>query len=586
MKRAFKFHFILFGLILFLFFYLSCGEDTNRMVARVGGKKITTEQFITSFARGKKTAQVRNASIEEKKKHLDILIKKALQVIDAYQMGLDKDSLIQARVEDRAKNFMFRRLVNKNVIDKLIPESKIKDYYRKASKEVKIRQIVVKYDAEVDGSKKRAHDRALEILKKLKTGDKFDVVARKRSEDEETKSKGGILGYLKWGPNAYKNPIYLAAFEMKEDEISEPIEYNNAFYIIKVVHIKRYPAPPYEQQKEQIRQTIFRVYNKEIQQAFDEYLIQLKNKYRLQLEDEGAKIFLSKINKVPTIDSLKKKEPKLIDRFSPADLNVIIARLSFANISIKDVVTRLELYPRHRRPRFRTLDDVKIFVEDRVVNEYILNKEMDASGIEKDPIVKRQVKDYLEEQLIQRAYAERVTKKINLKEEDFKKYFEEHREEFKNPPMREVQEIYVKSKETADKIVKLARAGRSFTALFNQYNEKETLKKNKGKIGYISRGRAGIGKPAFNVEVGGVTDPIRIGNGYSIIKVLSEKPETLKTYEEAQRLVQARVRRLERERLEKEWLESLRKKIDVVIYDKALEEAGKNYIGSDFQLAN
>ncbi|NOZ60085.1 MAG: hypothetical protein GXO74_00235 [Calditrichaeota bacterium] len=560
----------------------SCGDRNKRLVARVGGQKISAEDFIKSFARNKKTNQVRGATLEEKKKHLNGMINNALKLIDAYQSKLDLDTLFQKRLDERSRAIMFRRLVEKKVVEKIVPESRVKDYYHKANREVKIRQIVVKFDPNVPDSRSRALQRARAIVRKLKSGDRFDKIAKSESDDAKTASQGGIMGYLKWGPTSYKNPLYVAVFDLKENEISDPIEVGSAFYIVKVVHIKKYPAPPYEQQKEQIKQAIWRVHNREIEQGFYDYLDQLKKKYRLKYKSAVMQMFLDRINQKPSSPAGEKSKPKKLEqRFSAAELSRVIAELSFTTISVRDVVDVLSIYPSHRRPRFRTLDDVKTFLDERVAQKYLLEKEINVNDLKKDPIVKEQVKNFKEAQLIQMIYRDRVSKKLNLTEADYQKYFEEHREDFKNPPMRDVQEIYVNSKEIAAKVVQLARAGRNFTRLFEQYNKKKSLEKNKGKIGFISRGRGGIGKPAFKVKVGGVTDPILIGKGYSIIKVLGEKPATLQSYDEAKRLVQSRLRRIKKDSLEKQWLESLRQRIDVVVYENALKQTGKKYVGPD-----
>jgi len=55
----------------------------------------------------------------------------------------------------------------------------------------------------------------------------------------------------------------------------------------------------------------------------------------------------------------------------------------------------------------------------------------------------------------------------------------------------------------------------------------------------------------------------------------------LKTFEESKKLVKAKLRRIKTKELEEKWLEDMRKKINVVIYEKNLELAGKYYIGED-----
>ena len=574
---------LLFVLILGIVIFYSCGKRDSQLVARVGGRKITIKDFEKEFAVGKKTQQVRTASLEDKKIFLQKLINKKLKLICAYQNKLNEDETIKKLVEERKKSFMFRRLIEKEVVEKIIPESRVKKYYKNASKEVKIRQIVIKFNKDKPEQKTRALERARKIVRKLKHGDNFATLAREKSEDRQTAKEGGKLGYLKWGPNSYKNPIYVAAFSMKENEISGPIEKDNAYYVIKVIHIKKYQVPPYEQEKERIKQSIFRVHNKEIERAYYDYLDKLKKRYRLKFSDKGMKYFVNKLHKkVSKTDSSKEKKRKSIyDQFSVLELSKVVAELRFKPVTIKDLVETVKSYPSHRRPKFKTVEEVKEFLNGRVIPLLLLEQEIDTKNMRNDEVVKDQIKKYEESLMIRNIYRQMVTDKLKLTDEDLKTFFEAHREDYKHPPMRNVQQIYVKDKKLADKIVRFARNGADFTSLFKKYNEKKALEKNLGKLGYISKGRAGIGRPAFNVEVGGVTDPILIGNGYSIIKVLSEKPEMLKTFEESKKLVKAKLRRIKTKELEEKWLEDMRKKINVVIYEKNLELAGKYYIGED-----
>ena len=222
-----------------------------------------------------------------------------------------------------------------------------------------------------------------------------------------------------------------------------------------------------------------------------------------------------------------------------------------------------------------------ILTLDQIKNWELGNIVVQVIGIKNDDEVKKRIKHYRESLMEKKIYQTQVTDRVRIAEEDIKNYYEEHKDDYRYPPMKDVQEISVKEKTIAEAIVKKARAGRNFTSLFNRYNEKKSLDKTKGKLGFISKGRAGIGKSTFKVKAGEITDPIKIGNTYSIVKVLSEKPATLKTYAEAKRTASARLRRSLLIEREKEWLTELHNRIDVVVYEKNLEQACKKYIGSD-----
>ena len=268
-------------------------------------------------------------------------------------------------------------------------------------------------------------------------------------------------------------------------------------------------------------------------------------------------------------------------RFSEIDNQKIFVEFSFSSFKINYFLKQLKKYPPGRLPKFTTKEQLKSFLNQRIVPVLLLEHEVEKRHLQNDEEVKKQIKDFQESLMETNIYRLQVIDKISITDEKIKKYFNEHRDDFKNAPMRDVQEIYVASKTTAELIVSAAKKGNNFTTLFDKYNEKKALSKNRGKLGFISKGRAGIGKPAFKIKVGEISDPIKIGKGYSIIKVLSEKPETLKTFDESKRIVSARLRRTLNTDREKEWLNRLRKKVSVAIYEKNLDQACKNVYGAD-----
>lgn len=577
MRLTKNFAFVVGVLLLIGVFIFTCGKMKNEYVARVGGRRISVGEFEKAFAEGKRTREIQASSLEIKKKYLEKLIDKKLQLIDAYKTKLDQDETLKKQVEEREKNLLFRRLVEREVIEKIVTEDRIEEYYKNASKQVKIRQIVLNYDKNNPQDKDQKVELAKNIIERIKSGENFSDLAKEKSRDTQSAKDGGMKGYLKWGTASSTNPILVAAFSLKTDEISEPIVAQDGIYIIKVVHIKKLPAPPFEQEKEKIKQSIFRLFNKEIEQAYYDYLKNLKRKYKVNYVENNIDFFFTQLKSKPE----DKNGGSNFDKFSQTDAAKILAEIKFKDIKVSDLLENIKQIPSHRQPNFRTVEDIREYLDKRMIPIYLLEKEIDVSSIKNDKQFKDQIRDIFENLMMREIYQRQVSDNVKLTEEDFKKYFEENRNDYKNPPMRDVQEIYVTDDKIAKQIVTQARAGKNFTELFKKYNEKALNEKNLGKLGLISEGRGGYGKPAFAVKVGGVTDPIKIGRGFSIVKVFSEQPETLKTYEESERLVQARLRRLKTTQVEEAWLAELRSKANIVIYEKNLDQACKKYIGSD-----
>ncbi|CUT04103.1 peptidylprolyl isomerase [Candidatus Chrysopegis kryptomonas] len=115
--------------------------------------------------------------------------------------------------------------------------------------------------------------------------------------------------------------------------------------------------------------------------------------------------------------------------------------------------------------------------------------------------------------------------------------------------------------------------GALFDSLAEKYTERPGMKEKKGDWGLVSSSENEIAWKAWNMKVNEISEPIKFQGGYSIIKVTGKEPSRVKTFEEAFSEVASAVQEQELKRLEKEWVESLKKKYKVVINEKALEKA-------------
>ncbi len=186
---------------LFLFLIIvtlaACSSKKKQVVAEIGDEKIYLGDYETQYLKTQGNMDsAKNSSTEKRKEFLDLYIKYRLKVKDARDRGLLKSEDIQNDLSQYKSNFVTSYLIDKEVV-----EPQIKSLYEKKEYEVRASHILVnlpQQNTSVEDSIK-AYQKANEILKKLKDGEKFEQVAFDMSEDNSAKQNYGDLYYFTAG---------------------------------------------------------------------------------------------------------------------------------------------------------------------------------------------------------------------------------------------------------------------------------------------------------------------------------------------------------------------------------------------------
>ncbi len=104
------------------------------------------------------------------------------------------------------------------------------------------------------GGPQAAKDRADEVLKKIRDGASFDVMAEQNSEDPNF-TAGGTLGVFKAGE--FSAEMEKAVHSLGAGDVSEVVQTRAGFHIIKVLSKKIITDPRFEREKEKIRGQLF-----------------------------------------------------------------------------------------------------------------------------------------------------------------------------------------------------------------------------------------------------------------------------------------------------------------------------------------
>ncbi len=139
-----------------------------------------------------------------------------------------------------------------------IPEDEIKRFYQEnvskfqGDEERHASHILITFGGKTDAAAKAAaKSKALAVLAEVKKApEKFDVLAKKYSQDPGSAQNGGDLGAVKRG--VMVKPFEDAVFSMAPGSVSDLVETEFGYHIIKLTEIKG-SAPTLEEVKNQIR---------------------------------------------------------------------------------------------------------------------------------------------------------------------------------------------------------------------------------------------------------------------------------------------------------------------------------------------
>ncbi len=241
------------------------------VVARVNGVDI--KQSDLNFAASEVGPRLANYTPADRKK---VLLQYVIENELMAEAG-EKDKLNSAaNFADRVKYHERRALrdayFDASISNAVSDEAAKKIYDEKITgmkpeQEIHARHILVATEAE-----------AKEVEDRLKKGEDFATVAKEKSTD--TSAEGGDLGFFARGQML--KPFEDAAFALEVGQISEPVQTQFGWHIIKVEEKRDQPLPTFDQVKEAIRTQL-------VQQKAQEVVTGLRDAAKIEVIDPELK---------------------------------------------------------------------------------------------------------------------------------------------------------------------------------------------------------------------------------------------------------------------------------------------------------
>lgn len=162
---------------------------------------------------------------------------------------------------------------------------------------------------------------------------------------------------------------------------------------------------------------------------------------------------------------------------------------------------------------------------NNMVNEIVLYYYDDNKKIFSNPEYQKELAWNKKEAVLNFLKDREIYKKIRVTEKELRDaYYRAH-------VSIAAKHLFARTKEEADNLYQLLKAGANFDLLAKQVFTDSTLRNNGGYLGYFTWGDMdpAFENAAFNLRVGQISKPVKTAYGYSIIKVVDRKEIPLMT---------------------------------------------------------
>jgi peptidyl-prolyl cis-trans isomerase C len=245
----------------------------NKVLAVVNRREVTERDLVNTISRFPRERQSYFTTEEGRKQLLDQIISFELIYNYAKEQAMDKEREYTAQVENAAKEILTQYAINKVLSEVTVTEQELKSYYEEnmsmflQEEAVRARHILVSTLEEAEA-----------IKSKINNGLAFEEAANEFSSCP-SKSQGGDLGTFTRGrmvPEFEK-----AAFELSIGAVSEPVQTQFGYHLIKVEEKNEASLRPLSEVASTVRSNLIQ---EKQNQKYMELTVELQNRYNVEIK--------------------------------------------------------------------------------------------------------------------------------------------------------------------------------------------------------------------------------------------------------------------------------------------------------------
>ena len=387
------------------------------------------------------------------------------------------------------------------------------DRYR-IGQERRVSRVLVSSPMEIDRVFQRTH-----------AGETFAAIASDISEDGETATQGGDIGWM--SRLSFKSHILRRqVFDAEVGGLIGPIQEPDGYSIMKVVDERQVP---FENAAAAVKTVM--IEQKRALATFA-FLEDLAEKAGIQERTETLTLLLNRLSEAG----------EELPEFKQGELRMPLFVVDGGQWTLDNFMNAM--LSERDQAEIRTIDDLRDYARRLYAFKILLPQHGRQQGMDKIDHIADELRRVKREMLLERIRQIEVIERIDFDEKDERAYFDRNKARYVRPERTSILEILVDDRDRAESLRIEMEKGGDLDELARRYSKRSTrIRRAGGRMQLLNPDKYGkLGWEAKDAQVGEVVGPVKTNNGYSVFKVLKKLPEEEMNFREAQGRVRSHLR--------------------------------------------
>ena len=245
-------------ILIFILIITACDNKIeNEVLANFVGGEVTQNEYIGHYLLSTQYKPDKFPSIDNLREIVTLKAMEKLTVLEAFEIGLDKDSSYQEIAEKNVNRIIYYHYMRTKIIDAVITDSLIQEFYSQYTPQDRMYYImrpVLKTSTKE--FEKSQLDTINYVYKLLQSGQKFEELAKRYSQDITSNQKGGDLGFV-IRESMGDAKLRAVMDTLRSFTYSVPVRGYEGYYVVYKGEQRDVPVPLFTEVKAKIWNTLF-----------------------------------------------------------------------------------------------------------------------------------------------------------------------------------------------------------------------------------------------------------------------------------------------------------------------------------------